>query len=717
MSETSPTRHGPPLTRRIAIGLSAGLLIASAGVLAIVLMLIAERHGPRYDVTATASHKLSPRTDRLVQQLEGEYELVISADFANVQPWVRRQLAELLARLDERSESLTVTTIDIASAEGQVAFAQLRARLAEREADVLGATNATLASVARVLEALPPNLDAFGARLDSLASMAEEGQPLQATIASWRPALEAQARAMGQARERVIGLLASHSEAANLVSLEDAKRVANRALAAVERDLGAIARALDVISRDDAFDPTLRDSARPLATAASAQRDQLAQFRDALDQLQTPDAARVERVLQQGEAALVIGPPDRAVTAIDIAGLLSPSALAQAMGAQQTDLRQRAEDLIASALASIDRPDRPVVVLVHAEASRFVGQADVFTLLLQRLSLRGIDLVEWAAVLEDEPPSLAEVDPSGLRPVVYVLLGTDASASTRAAEGAERDTTGVERAASLARVARRLIERGDPVLVSLIPSPLASFGERDPQLDALALLGLEATTDTPLLRDVMAPNAPAGRVTDPTLTVRAAPGEHPLLGAIAGLPTRFDWPIALSWPDQGQRSITPLIGADADGRTWRERDWLDYWRTPPASRQLSTSPPAFDAETEVRDGPWVIAAGVEHRIDGRPSRAVVVGSNTWFTDGVTAPAVNIDGRLAPLHPGNIELFESSVLWLAGQLDQLSQSARARAVPLIRPLDPGYLRGVRWGVIAGLPLLVLGVGLVWRTVRG
>lgn len=703
--------------RRLALGASAVTLALAAAAFAVVLTLFAERLGPRYDATATARHRLTPQTEKTLADLSGPYEIVVAAELARVRPWVRARLAETLDRMDSASENLSVTTIDVGSPDGRAAFDTLLARLAERDAEALGALGDALAAGERTLSEIPGDLAGLAQRLGALADRLDEGDPLTPTLRQWVRALGVQGGAMRQAGERVRALGEDAARRNAAAPLDEARRIAARALEASTADLSTIARSLEAIGASPDFAPLARDAARPLALAVGARRDRLAVAADDLERIEAPDAVRIERALRGGEAALVVGPPGAGVGAVDLTGLLNPSALAEALGAAQTDLQRRAENLLASALASLEYADAPVVVLMHGEAARFVGSADVFTLLIDRLALRGIDLIEWATVLDDAPPDLARVDPLGRRPIVYAVLGTDASASARAGSDGVDSTAGPQRALALADAAARVIARGRPVLLSLIPSALPGFGEEDPQDLALRALGLRAETGAPLLNEVLTPQTASGRTVDPGLVVRPPEGEHPMLRATVGLPTRLDWPIALAPAEERPQglTITPLLQATPDGRTWAERDWLEYWRIPPESRPLVPDPPAFDEDRDDRAGPWLLAAAIERPAGG--GRAVVVGANTWFTDRVTAPALNIDGRLAPRHPGNAELFEAAVLWLAGQEDRLADSPASGGLALVRPLDPAYLSGVRTAVIAGLPALVLVTGLLWRVTRG
>jgi hypothetical protein len=121
------------------------------------------------------------------------------------------------------------------------------------------------------------------------------------------------------------------------------------------------------------------------------------------------------------------------------------------------------------------------------------------------------------------------------------------------------------------------------------------------------------------------------------------------------------------------------------------------------------NPPTFDPPRDSNAGPWTVALAAERNAQGldRPQRLIVIGTNFWFTDLVTAQPTQVDGRIA----------ESSIYWLAGQDRLIAQSATARAIPVIGPVSAAKLRAFRWGAIAGLPLGVLVLGALWRVLRG
>jgi hypothetical protein len=97
---------------------------------------------------------------------------------------------------------------------------------------------------------------------------------------------------------------------------------------------------------------------------------------------------------------------------------------------------------------------------------------------------------------------------------------------------------------------------------------------------------------------------------------------------------------------------------------------------------------------------------------------VVMGCYGWFLDAVTRQTAGIvDGRAVLNSPGNLEMFEAAVFWLAGQDDMIMRSAEAEAVPLIPALTEGQEKSLQWALIAGMPALVLLIGGAWRLLRG
>ncbi len=378
----------------------------------------------------------------------------------------------------------------------------------------------------------------------------------------------------------------------------------------------------------------------------------------------------------------------------------------------------RAEQLVTSGLAILTDDARPIVVFMHGEPQRFVGRAGVLTALLDRLAKAGIDHAEWPVVLDETPPDLSGIDPTRARPVVYAVISPDSAAPSN--PGNPDSTPGTDRAARVARAVGDLIERGEPVLLGLNPSVFPTFGDADPFAAALAPLGVEARAANPVLSEA---NTALGPTTAwdlrlvPEVPEGARSGVNPVAAAIDGLPLALEWPIPLARAPDAETSIDALVTLDVP-TAWAESDWLSYWRTPRAQRPLLRDPPLFTQGEDER-GPFTVAVAVERTIPGasRPGRAVVVGANTWFLDRVWQGQQTIAGRGVLTNPGNPELFDAAVLWLAGRDELIAPSPEARPIARIAPISAGGLSLLRWSLIGGLPLAVLVAGGAWRLLRG
>ncbi len=103
--------------------------------------------------------------------------------------------------------------------------------------------------------------------------------------------------------------------------------------------------------------------------------------------------------------------------------------------------------------------------------------------------------------------------------------------------------------------------------------------------------------------------------------------------------------------------------------------------------------------------------------NGRKQRLIVVGSPVWFEDYYLNAASAVEGRRVLTFPGNSALLESSIAWLAGQDELVAPSPQVRDIARIKPLSAGQLTAIRWALAAGLPVLVLVLGIGVRVLRG
>ncbi len=700
--------------RLTGFGVSS-LLLALALAAAAVVVGVVDRYNTRLDVTATRQQQLAPRTLAVLDRAAplGEVEIVVAVDTGSLEPWSRRTVTDVLD-LFSHAGHVRTSEIDVGSAEGQLEFGRLLDRLIERERvgidEHIAAMQRAAAEATAVAAALDQQLTPalLGVR-DSLLDT-----PTAEALEQWAAVTRAASQQLAAAGTRALAALTEPDPSLPIPPLNDHEAALSTSLQQRVDELEALAAGLAQLSGAGVGNDQIGQTADAIARLARDLRDRLARQIDALSRLPRLDVLRVAKALGSAEVALVIGPPGTGVTGIDIGTLYEPEVVASDGTRLIGDVRFQAEELFGSAIAAVLSTARPIVVLTHGEAQPILERAGFFEGIRQRLSRRGIDLAEWTASQDPEPPALTDLDPDGVRPVVYAILSPDSSASARG----DGDLAGPERAIALGRAVALLLERREAVLVNVNPSVLPAYGEPDPIIAPLLLLGLEVATDRPLLRSVADTRT---RRVHTEMTLTGSTGQHPILSATQHLPTTLSWPVPISASESNSTWLTtPLLIVEDDPAVWGESQWLGLWQTPREQRGLIPGLPTFDEGIDSRGGPWVIALAAERRNQPagvRSGRVVVVGSNAWFADPIAFARHETDGRVALVSPGNTELFEAAVLWLAGEDELIAQSAGARATPLVGPLGAGALSALRWALVAGLPLGTLALGVLWRVVRG
>jgi len=723
-TKTRPPRGRRPRLRALTLVAVTVLSLTAALIAAVAL---AERHSHRYDVTSAGEQQLAPRTRNVLDRVADDFRIVIAADLRTIDRRARERVTDVVDEMRRAQGRIGYASIDTGSVSGMASYKAFLKDLVQRDEGLIRDQTAAIGLAAGAATSLSGFLtDSLSPALlrvrEQTAPSGEIGQTNRAYFEQSAAAARLAARDLAAASGRAGDALKTRLGDIPLPSTDRAAAALVETIAPVIDQLAALARELRRFTEAEATAGPGAEEAKPLIAAVEQRRDQASVVLDSLRRMKRLDLLRIVDVLRSGSAALVIGPPGVGINAIDLAALF-PRGSALENGVGGSDLSRRAEELLSTSIAALINPSRPIVVVVHGEPRAYFDQIPMFERLSARLRLRGIDLVEWAAVADQAPPKLATIDPDGSRPVVYVSMAPDSTA-----QGVTRGApAGAQRAARLGQVLTSLADSGANLLVSMNPSIIPGYGEQDPTTAPLARFGLAAETGRPLLRERVTAQ---GRVIETDQMLMPDRGDTPLAGAVRNLPTFVPWPIALfERPVEEKVRITrtTLYSIQATADVWAESQWLRLWQTPREQRSILPEGPQFD---EGRDGRWpegqptktpqrwaVSVAAERFELGAKPQRLIAVGSNAWFMDQVTHQQLAVDGRAAAANPGNLELFEAAVYWLANQDALIAQSPSARIVPMIGNIDETLLSRLRLAVVIGMPMLVLLAGLSYRLVRG
>lgn len=680
--------------------LSAALFLLSVLAAAVAATVLGDRFSARIDTSTAGQHRLSSRVGALLDNDAARgSELVFVYDASARDPRLLDRVRDVLEAAAAAGAGLTLTEIDTSSARGFERARGVLDRVRERQRPVLDAADDAIRATAEVYTAVASDLRTLS---DPLRAAAGDRRTAQAAR------LEQQA-AVVRSLARQVADLADQTESHRTAGTLDPAEIAQALLAArapLEEQLLGLAESLEG-SRDDRLNGVAR--------AARLLRDRVAATADRLARTEMPSTGAVAAALDRREALILLPPRTARSTELAVAPIdeLFPAVVeADTAGrAAHAEAARRTEELLAALLVRTTRSDRPIVVLMHGQWQSLVDTPGLLDGLRQRLGRAGIDLVDWPAARDESAPPIAAIDPAGTRPVVHAVLPPDSWVGATALPTGETIPNGTQRARRLADAVRGVLDDGGSLLVCLNPTVFTTYGSDDPLVEALSPAGIGIASGHPILRSVV--RRGAGSVTERT-TVVPAETTHPVAASVTGLPIAFDWMVGLAT----NRPAAAVLTVPSDANAWAERDWLPFIRVPAAQRPIAPDPPSFDGATDSR-GPWVAAAAAEfppgESVDA-PQRVFVVGASGWFLDRVWLARQGVDGRSVLASPGNIELFEAAVSWLAGQDELIGPSPSASPAPLVRPIEADRLALLRWGLVAGLPLAVLLTGAAYHLRR-
>lgn len=706
--------------RPVTAGLWAGFVLAT-GASAILLGVLAHDYRWRADVTSTRAHRLSPRAERMADLIERPTELVFAIDLSAADRRAVDLVTDVLAAYERRSELLTLRVIDLADAGDAGRIDDLLSTLASRETDRIARTNEAFRESAQALIASAAATENLARELDTVRDAIGPSDPGAATNRAYFDQRAGLARlGMRTLTEQAQAIAAALDEPQGPAGLAQTDQLTPQTVAvwnAHRTQLAELAEQAGAFGASEVAGPNAGLLARTAADTAGRLRDDAARAEERLARLPRLDTLRVARALETGESLLVIGPPDQGIAAVDLEALLPPTELLERAGLSAAGvIGPRAQELVATAIGRLIRPERPIVVFTHAQsAGSLFNPNGKFNRVRERLREREIDSVEWAALEQVDPPDLARLDPGGLRPAVFLVISPDSTAGSSAGGPA-----GAQRARDLANAVKRLIDTGRPVLLNLNPSVYPTYGDPDPLAALAAPFGIEPKTGVALLRAELAASAGASRVADPMLNAVPDDGEHPIAGAVRGLTTVLPWatPIELAPAPSAESWPVLTISGDQAETVWAESRWLNYWSDVAQGRPVLTSQPALDLGEDRRADAWTIAAAGQRRSALGTSRLIVVGSNGWASDAAVTGAVRlVDGRVTTRFPGNAVMLDAAINWLAGLDELIAPGADARPVATVKPLSGDQLSAIRWILLGVVPGLVLLTGAAVRGIRG
>ncbi len=667
----------------------------------VFLNIIVSRSPVRFDRTATGEHELSPRTQQLLKNLPADFSVLIWANFSQVDTAAKQNVVDVVTQFRRNTQRVNISTADLSTPGGQEVFRSLLLELADRDKQGI------ITHGQQVQAVIKATYD-FAKMLDETAPDQLEALSQSLTDPNIRKVISSRAQAVRAASKEFIKIAAGANSllATDAANTDSASRVLRDGITPSLLQFATFVKEISKLA-DGSPDPTITARAKELVQSIGTSRDALAAEFDKLAKTPRPAIARVADAIKSPRGVLVIGPADLGLVALDFDELFATS------GAR-ADSRRQTEDLFATALISLSVPNKPIVVLTHAESEPLLTSGTrLFDDLVAHLGRRGIDVVEYSASIQPSPPTPQELDPTRTRPIVFLVVSPDSSSSAKG----PTDQPGAQRAQGLGRALSSLSASGASICLSVTPSILPLSQQQDPVTTFALDFGLRIDSGRPI---VQLKGAAGKQYANFDFVIQPMDSDHVISRAVKGLPTFLGFPVPCepTKPTDGSEvKITNLYSIAPAETTWAEHEWIGFWQTA-ANKRPDLVPSTFDPAKDSNRGPFVTAAAVERtRPDKIVQRLVFVGSNNYFADFITQARENIDGRQIATVPGNLELLESSLLWLAHQEATIAPAPSSQAIAIIQPLTAARINLLRIGLIVGLPILILALGVLYRYIRG
>lgn len=610
----------------------------------------------RLDATGSRTYTLSEQTSQLLNSIEDPWKIVVLLDDSRVNKPVLRQVDEVLRRYQNGSSHISIRRINPANPNSIQEYDALLRELVELYGEELFVTEAAIQEGMyqfSMLMTFASSTSVWAEALLEVQPSIEEQETLR-TLAGALALLGSEGSLILDEVNKAMRV----DESQPLPQISFARDILVAATGQWSRELAEVALWLTQGRSESIATICLKE-----ATAFELMAAKLAEVEESLRQLGELELGQLASQLAGGEGAIIIS-PDRA-TMIP-ASLLFP----KDVGGTNTiavDQRFRGEQIISSAMRSLQSEVLPTVVFVHAEEHSLFGQRqnnnDV-------QAVRGLLETSRVAVRE-WIPSDAPRPTSISGPVVWVVIPPT-------------QRSGLEpspREQKLLDVLQDLLAENQSVMLNIQPSLLPRYGHKDPWNILAESVGISVDSGNVLVQRVaVGQNAleiQRGQMISETNS------NHIISRAVNGRQIYLPLPIALQG---GESLITIKPSADRWLDPQWEREIVDVASKEPLKNEIS------------------IATAVEYN---QGARAVVVGSGNWLFSWVADRAISLGGdKKAMVNPGNSELLLASVEWLAGLDDWIAAGPIGQQSSRVSGLSKSMYRTWSAILVLGIPALLL-----------
>ncbi|HVS71049.1 MAG TPA: hypothetical protein VHQ47_07330 [Phycisphaerae bacterium] len=698
-------------SRHWLYGANLAVLVAVGVTIVALALFVSAKYTKHWDITSGGIYSLSDSTKKLLAEIDqgkNQYELVnlfqSTGDPQSAEH--ERRVDDLVNDYARRSKNITVD--DDAALSRDALSQKIMARYTSE------------------LKPYQDAIDDYAKVSKDIGNLAKDEAPNMSALAQ-QPGLNQQA--VQVATELYSAMSAEIPDALTkmdkLVKRETDSTTPDwgQLVTTLKDPLGQIQSTLNVLATPaqtkQAFPPAIADYFAKAAGKYKAVADELSAYIDRLNKLKP---LTVEDILSsiRPNTLVVLGPTSaKVISEYDI--------FKQAPADPQNPQASTAEDFegeqaVSSALVSMVRPEKVKVVLVTSTPRNVTtsGDPDSWTELSNRLKDLNFDVMEWSPpgppTSPDQPPP-SPTPPAQGKGVVWIVFPPSPPSAQQMMSGAMPDPKPLVDAvhAHIAAGGNALLladATGGNPLMGMSPG-----GDSYPFDDIAKSFGILVQ---PKYMAVWNYSAEGQSEVIPVVPITQYE-KHEITKPLAGLQTVFE---ALQSQTGGMEGAPTSVTVDST--VPKGVDVHELIETPnDADHWGETSYAAtatFDKGTDMVPPIGLAAASVKNAGDkDKEQRLVVIGSSTIGSDRLVnrTSLAQVGNEVVPyyLYPGNAELVDNSVLWLAGYENMIAVSAKSGVAMRIGQISPGLMTFMHWVIYLWIPVLALiAGGVVWAVRR-
>lgn len=665
------------MTGRSAI-ISTVLFILAAIVAAVAVSIISDGSDLRWrvDATKSRSYSLSQQTIDLLGDLEGDWRVAIVLVESQADPATVRQVDEVLARFNQTNDVLDVQRIDPTRPESLRNYESLLLEIRERYQEEIGLYES---AISRAIGEFSDLIRFAGDNAGKLADIGESSSNAMSADLSTRAGALSLLAGQGQLILKEVNKALRVDDSRPLPDFARASAILMQALTQWAEELDDTARLMENVDGIQAA---------ALGEDCLVEGSRLSIAADRLKRLPEMELSLISRHLQSGEAAIILS-PDRA--AVVPAGQLFSGMVTGSSERVTFDRRFRGEQLLSSAIRSLVDGLDPVVIFVHDRETSILQKdpqdIDVSGAAAMLEAAR-MEVLEWSVSSEGKP----RVSPDS--PSCWIIIAPARRTGLKPSEGEQE----------LLRVTSDLIAEGESILLSLYPSLLPRYGQRDPWAQLAGPLGIDVRTGEVICESSRGSDGETQVQMVQVLTEFTEP--NPIAAALHGQSLALPLAVPLARETAETQSNIELIATvPPSDRRWIESKW-----SPQEQQRVARE------EQPGLSEPIPLVGLIDRRspIDEGRQRVLVVGSGGWMLNYVADMVMPAGGeRYALLYPGNHELLLSGASWLCGLDERIAPGPLSQEVARLGSISEGVRTLWLWILLLGIPGFIALVGIgVW-----